>query len=481
MRFLERYDPFNNSNIKKVHFIGIGGISMSGLAEILRDWGYAVTGSDTRASKITQRLESKGITVFSNNSADNISDPDLIVYTLAIRKDNPEFRRAVETGIPMMVRAELLGLISDRYPSSIGVAGTHGKTTATSMVAMIMLESGADPTIHIGGELEAIGGTVHIGSGRYFVTEADEYKASLLKLHNDIGVILNIEFDHSDFYRDIGHVKDVFREYALNTPENGSLIVCGDDPEIIAILDVPRKKITFGIDNPDCEWRAEDIRYDMHGLASFSVLHNGKPLERISLNVPGRHNVYNALASIAACSVAGCGIEPAKKALAGFRGTRRRFEQKGYYKGARIVDDYAHHPSEIRATLAAAEKTRHKSLWCVFQPHTYSRTLSLLEDFVSSFDKADKIIIADIYAAREIDDGSINSAILAARIAARGKNATHMDSFASIAGYIAENAAPGDLVLTMGAGDINLVGEMLLEKGDTVGTGTGTGTVSCAE
>ncbi len=476
MRFLKRYDPFNNSNIKKVHFIGIGGISMSGLAEILQDWGYTVTGSDTRASGITQRLESKGITVFRHNSPENISDPDLIVYTLAVRKDNPEYRRAVETGVPMMVRAELLGLISDRYPSSIGVAGTHGKTTATSMVAMIMLEAGKDPTIHIGGELEAIGGTVHIGSGRYFVTEADEYKASLLKLHNDISVILNIEFDHSDFYRDINHVKDVFREYALNTPENGIIIACGDDPEVAGILDIPRKKVLFGIDNPDCEWRAGNIRYDMNGLASFNVVHNGKPLERIRLNVPGKHNVYNALASIAACSFAGCGIAPAKKALAAFRGTRRRFEEKGYYKGTRIVDDYAHHPSEIRATLAAAEKTAHKCLWCIFQPHTYSRTLSLFENFVSSFDKADKIIIADIYAAREIDDGSINSAMLAEKIAARGKNAIHMDSFGAIADYIAQNAAPGDLVLTMGAGDINLVGEMLIEKGNKVGTGT----VSCA-
>ena len=440
---------------------------MSGLAEILCKSGYEVTGSDLKLSRLTDKLTGLGIKVYENHKAEDIDGAELLVYNARIRKDNPELVRASECGIPIIDRATLLGYLSDRYPKSMGISGTHGKTTTTSMAAMILLEAGLDPTIHIGGELQAIGGTTRTGSGEFFVTEADEYSASFLKLHNYVAVILNIEFDHPDFYRDQEHVKATFLNYAQNVPEDGFVVGCSDDPAVVDILGKAGRNIVtygFGIGESIPDWTAKNICFDENGSTSFDLIHSGETVVHINMMVPGRHNIYNAMAAAAACTLMGCSAEHVRKALEVFRGAGRRFESKGYYNGAKIVDDYAHHPSEIRATLAGARNMRHKKLWCVFQPHTYTRTASLLNEFAASFEDADEVIIADIFSATENNTGSINSRTLSERIAATGKKPVYLESFEAIVDHLAARVQPGDMVMTIGAGDIFAVGEMLAAR-----------------
>ena len=344
---------------KYIHFIGIGGISMSGLAEIAINLGHKVSGSDIRPSNITQKLEGKGAVIYPNHSEENVNNPDIVVYTAAVKEDNPELRKALSQNIPTIDRATLLGLLMRKYPYSIAVAGTHGKTTTTSMTAMIMLESKLDPTIHIGGELDYIGGTTRIGGNNYFVTEADEYYESFLKLYPYIGVILNIEFDHPDYYKSIEHIKNSFLKFAQLVPEDGRVVACADDANLFSILHkFPANTVTYGISNEKGAdvYSARNIKFDgSSGCASFTLLNNGHDVDTIKLNVPGTHNIYNSLAAIAACQSLGCGIQCAKQALFKFRGTHRRFELKGILNNIKVIDDYAHHPSEIRATLKAAK------------------------------------------------------------------------------------------------------------------------------
>jgi len=454
----------NTDKIKRVHFTGIGGISMSGLAEILADSGYIVTGSDMSTSSNIQKLEKIGIRTTIGHSAENVKGADLLVYTAAVKADNPELIAASQAGIPCIDRAELLGQIMKRYPWSVAVSGTHGKTTTTSMISMIMLEQELDPTIHIGGKLDAIGGTTRIGKSDYFVAEACEYTGSFLKFHPRIAVILNIDFDHADYFKNIDDVKSTFHDFAKLVPENGHIVVNGDDKNALEILgDIGCRITTYGIRNGQYTWSASGITFNDKGCASYTLMHEDEPVCEIKLSVPGIHNVSNSLAAIAACSLAGCSPASAAKALLKFGGTHRRFEIKGISDGVTVIDDYAHHPSEIAATLRAAEKYNHSRIWCVFQPHTYSRTKCLMDDFAVSFVNADFVILTDIYAAREKDTGEVNSSMLADKIALTGKKVIYMKDFCDIVEYLDKNVGSGDLVITMGAGDIYRIGDLFLE------------------
>lgn len=445
--------------------IGVDGISMSGLAEILLSRGYRITGSDIKTSHKTQKLEKMGAKIYPFHSEDNVQDPDLIVYSAAIKETNPEISKAKRLNIPLIDRATLLGQIMKQYPYSIAVSGTHGKTTTTSMITTIMLEAGFDPTVHIGAELETIGGATKLGGNTYFVAEACEYTGSFLKFHPYLAVILNIEFDHADYFKDIGHVKDTFYQFARLVPQDGYLVACVDDENTASLLDrIYCNKITYGIKSENAMWTARDISFDDHGCASFNVMKSGEKLSSIKLNVPGIHNVSNALAAIASCCTLGCGMASIRQALYNYGGANRRFELKGVVDNIKVIDDYAHHPSEIKATLKAARNCRSRKIWVVFQPHTYTRTKYLLNDFAASFRDADHIILADIYAAREIDTGEIHSSVLAQKINEKGQKAVYIPGFDAIVEHLENKVSPGDLIITMGAGDIHKVGEMFLKN-----------------
>lgn len=462
--YLQAEGLLDSKKIKRLHFTGIGGISMSGLAEILVHQGYIITGSDMKASTITQKLEKLGIRITIGHQAESVTGADLLIYTAAVNPSNPELVAASQIGIPCMDRATLLGEIMKKYPSSIAVSGTHGKTTTTSMLAMIMLEEGQDPTIHIGGELKAIGGTTRIGTSDYFIAEACEYSGSFLKLHPTLAVILNIEYDHADYYKNFSEVCDAFIKFSLLVPQDGYLLVNGDDNNALDILErVPCNKITFGVQNEQCDWVAANITFDSNGCASYTLLHQNKPTCDVKLKVPGIHNVSNSLAAIAASNIMGCSVTSAVKALQKFSGTGRRFELKGRSEGVTVIDDYAHHPTEVAATLKAASNCDYSRVWCVFQPHTYTRTKFLMNEFSTAFKDADIVILSDIYAAREADNGEVNSSMLADRITETGKKVFFIREFERIVDFLDKNAEPGDLIITMGAGDIYKVGEMFIE------------------
>lgn len=455
----------SSKNIKRIHFTGIGGISMSGLAEILASQGYIITGSDIKPSSIIQKLEKIGIKTAIGHRAENIDGADMLVYTAAVKENNPELAAASKAGVPFIDRATLLGEIMKKYPISIAVSGTHGKTTTTSMISMIMMEQGLDPTVHIGGELNAIGGTTRIGKSDYFVTEACEYTGSFLKLRPFLAVILNIEYDHADYFKNFDDVKKAFSDFAGLVPGNGCLVANGDDASAMEIMSrATSGKVAFSLHNSNCGWTAANITFDNMGCASYTLLDRNEPAAEIRLKVPGMHNVSNSLAAVAACSVVGCSAASAARALSKFGGTGRRFEPKGVIDGITVIDDYAHHPSEVAATLKAAGNIVHSHIWCVFQPHTYTRTKYLMNEFATAFSSADTVIVADIYAAREADTGEVSSAVLADKICGAGKKAIYMKGFESIAEYLDKNAKPGDLIITMGAGDIYKAGELFLEK-----------------
>jgi len=449
---------------KKIHFIGIGGISMSGLAEILIKNNYSVSGSDMQSSHITNKLIKMGAEISIGHSADNIKDADLVVYTAAISPENPEYLKAVELNLPLMDRAEFLGHIMKGHKYNVAVSGTHGKTTTTSMLAHIVLKEDVDPTILVGGELDAINGNVLAGNGDYFITEACEYKASFLKFFPYIATITNIDADHLDYYRDINHIKDTFKEFIDLIPAEGYLIACIDDENVKTILHNYKYNcniLTYGINEGTL--RAKDISYNESGCATFDVYKEGNKLFQISLNVPGQHNVLNALASIGTSLCLNFSESSIISGLASFRGTHRRFEIKGTKDGVTVIDDYAHHPTEIKAALSAAKNYPHNKIYCVFQPHTYSRTISLFEDFSNSFYDIDNLILADIYAAREKDTGVISSNMLGDRIREKNVNCINLHSFQEIVDYLQNNLKQGDLLLTMGAGDVFKIGEMYLK------------------
>lgn len=443
----------NNAHI---HLIGIGGVSMSAIAEILVHRGFKVSGSDMKSSKSTDLLESKGIKVHIGHKESNIAGSNLVIYTAAIDLySNPEILGAKKHNIPTVSRAEILGMIMKSYKESIAISGTHGKTTSTSMVSLILNETDYDPTIMIGGNLREIGGNLKIGSDEVLISEACEYKESFIKFFPTIGVILNIDEDHLDYFENIDHIISAFIKFSKLIPKNGFLIANNDDFNVRKVLShVDCNIVTFGI-NIDCEYQAKNITFNDQGYPVFDVYHNEKLLDKFTLSVPGKHNIYNALSSIVISHKLNIPLEYIKEKLLSFKGTDRRFQVIGDLNElGTIVDDYAHHPNEIKATLQAAQKMPHNRIWCVFQPHTYTRTKTLLLDFAKSFSDADKVIVTDIYAAREKDTGEIHSKDLVSHLEKANVDVLYISSFEDIKFHLANNIEKDDIVITMGAGNV---------------------------
>lgn len=436
---------------------------MSGLAEILLREGFQISGSDNQHSALTEHLEKEGAKIFYGQRASNIQDNlDLVVYTAAIHADNPEYAEVVRRQLPKLTRAELLGQIMKNYDTPIAVSGTHGKTTTTSMISQILLEAKTDPTLSIGGILKAINGNFRIGQSGLFVTEACEYTNSFLSFFPKIGIILNIEEDHLDFFKDIHEIRHSFHEFARLLPEDGTLIINAGIEHYEEITEgLSCKVVTFGLDQ-NADYTAANITYHANACPTFDLIRQGTAADTISLHVPGMHNIANALAAIALADLLSIDSATVKKALLNFSGTDRRFEYKGEIGGVTIIDDYAHHPTEIKATLSAVKNYPHKTAWCVFQPHTYTRTKAFMSDFADALALADKVVLADIYAARETDTLGISSKDLQQEIEARGTDAYYFSSFDEIENFLLENCIHGDLLITMGAGDIVKVGESLL-------------------
>lgn len=446
------------------HMVGVGGIGMSGLAQWLLSRGLAVSGCDLSESPITERMRRSGIPVEIGHAASHIAGADLVVHTLAASDDNPEIKAAREKGLPVLSRAQLLGHIMDEYPHSIAVAGTHGKTTTTALITMLMNAAGLMPTVLLGGMLDAIAGNAQISDSPYFVAEACEYRGSFLHMHPTIGIILNIDGDHLDYYHGLDQVYQSFAQFARQIPRDGLLIGWGDDPLIRRLItEVSCRTLTFGLGAQN-QIQAQAITFNAEGMPSFSCRTGDNLIGSFHLNIPGRHNITNTLAAIALGY--SLGIEPKlmQDSLAFFRGVRRRFEIVGRSNGVVVIDDYAHHPTEIQATLQAVHRVPHKRIFCVFQPHTYSRTQILFDDFVHAFGLIDQLVILDIYAARERDPGTVHARDLASRIARTGLSCVYLPTFGDAVSYLQQNCRSGDLLLTMGAGDVYRVAEQFLGK-----------------
>ncbi len=446
-----------------IHFIGIGGISMSGLAEILLSEGFTISGSDNTRSPLTEMLSQKGAEIkYGQRRANITEDIDLVVYTSAIHPDNPEFAAMRELKLPSLTRAQLLGQMMKNYKNAIAVSGTHGKTTTTSMISEILLLEDKNPTLSIGGILKSIGSNYRVGGSDYFVTEACEYTNSFLSFFPNVGIILNVEEDHLDFFKDLADIRHSFHAFAKLLPREGTLIINGEIENYQELLkDTLCCVITFGM-SEHFQYYPSDISYDEMGRASF-ICHGPENFTLpISLGTPGRHNIYNALPAIALSHLLSVKATSIQQALQNFDGTERRFEYKGKIGGVTVIDDYAHHPTEIQATLAAAENYPHKKIWCVFQPHTYSRTKTFLKDFAKALSAADKVVLADIFAARETDTSGISSRNLQQEIKALGGDCYYYPTFDEIENFLLENCTEGDLLITMGAGDVHKIGENLL-------------------
>ena len=445
---------------RKGYLIGIGGVSMSSLAEVLLGMGINVCGSDSNRSGNVRSLEAKGIHIEIGHRAENIpADIDFVVRTAAVRDENPEIRRARELNIPVFERTEAWGAISRDYSNAVCISGTHGKTTTTSMCTHILMAADRDPTGMIGGTLPLLNAGHRVGHGNVIVMEACEYYNSFLSFHPTVAVILNIEADHLDFFKDLYDVEKSFRAFASRVPDDGFVVANYDDLNTMqTLMDLKRKIITFGLD-PRADVHAENIEY--HGANShFVICYKGKRFTDVTLNVPGEHNVKNALAATAAAICLGIRPNAVKYGLAGFNGAGRRFEFKGKFNGADVYDDYAHHPGELKCLLDTVETLNYKRTVLVFQPHTYSRTAALFQDFVNQLKRPDVVLLAEIFAAREQNTIGISSASLAEQI----EGATFYPTFDELEKALREIAEPGDIILTVGAGDVYKVGEHLAEN-----------------
>ncbi|MBW9211951.1 MULTISPECIES: UDP-N-acetylmuramate--L-alanine ligase [Terrabacteria group] len=447
-----------------VYFIGIGGVSMSGLAHILIDRGFEVAGSDAHGSMNTEHLEKEGATIFIGQKAENITNKyKVVVYTAAIHSDNPEYQQAMKLGIPLLNRKDLLAEVMAHYHNSVAVAGTHGKTTTTAMLSYIFLAAELDPTISIGANFKKIQGNVRIGHSEVFLAEACEYTNSFLALKPLASIILNIEEDHLDFFKDIQDIRNSFHQFVLKTSKDGVVVIHSaiDNVEEI-VQDYPGKVLQFGLYKGDLY--TKNIQHLNHGGNKFDVYLQEEYLGSIELSVGGQHNITNALAAIAVALSFDIRFEAIKEGLKNFHGADRRFEKKGFYKDIEIIDDYAHHPQEIKAALDMAKDYPHDHLVIVFQPHTYSRTKFLFEEFAQVLSQVDQVLLAPIYAAREVNDGSMSSDLLAKRIHDLGGNALSLGSFTEIKDYLKKNLKKGDLCLTLGAGNVYEIGEELVQE-----------------
>ncbi|MFT8347731.1 UDP-N-acetylmuramate--L-alanine ligase [Clostridium saccharoperbutylacetonicum] len=448
---------------KKIHFIGIGGISMSGLAAVLLNNGFKVSGSDFKDSPILDKLKALGAEVYIGHKRENITDADLVVYTAAIPSDNPELLEANEKKITLMDRAEFLGQIMKGHKYNVAITGTHGKTTCTSMLSHITLAGDLDPTILVGGELDAIGGNFRIGKSDYFLVEACEYKRSFLKFFPYVGIILNIDADHLDCYKDIDEIADTFLKFSKLIPNDGYLVGCIDDFRVKEILSKANcNTISYGFSD-DADVTAKNITFNKNGCATFDVYKGNKNLFTLTLNVPGKHNILNALASICVSLIFEISADSIIEGLSKCKGAHKRFEYKGELNGVTVIDDYAHHPTEIQATLSTAKQIDHNKTYCIFQPHTYTRTKALFDEFTECFNDADELILMDIYAAREKNTGLISSDELGDALRKRGIKCTNVHSHDEALNYVKSKLTNGDLLLTVGAGDVVIVGEKYLE------------------
>lgn len=455
----------NLSEYRKIHCIGIGGIGLSAVAEIFMSRGFEVSGSDMRESDITEKLIAGGAKIFLGHRSKNVEDADLVVYTVAVGDENPELSRARELGIPTITRAQALGALMGEYDKSIAISGTHGKTTTTSMVSLILKNAEREPTILVGGNLAEIGGNCYVGGKDFFVTEACEYRDSFLELRPNIEIILNIDSDHLDYFKDVEHIARSFEKFARLVPQNGVVIAYDANPFVKSVIDGLPNTVTFGL-STDSDYSASNISFDSEGMPRFDVNHGGGTLCSIKLSIPGEHNILNALAAFACSHILGVDVKSIVSTLEKYHGTHRRFDILGRTStDIKIIDDYAHHPTEIKATLAAVKNMKHRRLWCLFQPHTYTRTMALMDDFAEAFDDADVIVLAEIYAAREKNIYKISSRTLAGKILEHDpkKEIYFIEDFADMASHVYNSAEGGDLVLTMGAGDIYKVGEMILD------------------
>ncbi|MCF0228522.1 MAG: UDP-N-acetylmuramate--L-alanine ligase [Parasporobacterium sp.] len=452
-------------NRKKIHFTGIGGISMSAIAQVLLSRGFSVTGSDSRKSGLTQQLESEGAEIFIGQSGDNIApDVDMVVYTAAISRDNPELSKARELGIPCVTRADFLGSLMKNYETCVCVSGTHGKTTTTSMLSEVMLKADTDPTIMVGGILPSINGNTRIGSSGKFITEACEYTNSFLSFFPTIAIILNVKADHLDFFKDIDDIRNSFREFARLVPDDGALIINGEIDNLDYFTEgLGCRVIRFGR-TPECEFRAENITFNELACAEYDLHTDDGSIYHVELKIPGEHNVYNSMSAAAAAQVMGLNMEQAIRSISEFCGVDRRFQYKGRIGGVTIIDDYAHHPDEIEATLKAALNIPHKKLWVVFQPHTYTRTEAFMEEFADKLALADEVVLAEIYAAREKNIHGISSQNIMKLIQEKGTQCHYYPTFDEIENFLLENCENGDVLITMGAGDVVLIGDSLLGR-----------------
>ena len=456
----------NIKKYKKIHMIGIGGVSMSGIAAILNNWGFEITGSDTSDSETIQLLIKKGIKVSIGHNLDDIATSDLVVYSAAIKQDDPEIVEAKRLGIKTIERADFLGELTRCYKDTICISGTHGKTTTTSMVSLCFIEALKDPSIQVGAFLKQINGNYRVGNSDHFIIEACEYVESFLKFSPKAEIILNIDNDHLDYFKTFENIKKAFVKYVKLLPDDGILILNGDDSNCLDLCKYAKcKQLTYGITNKNTNFFAVDIVFDNDGFPEFDVYHNNQFFDRIKLSVPGMHNVLNALACIALCTEYGIDKKYIKSALLKFTGAHRRFEFKGKIDNkASVYDDYGHHPTEIIATAKSLMNKKYNQSWVIFQPHTYSRTKTLLNDFSKALLNFDNIIILDIYAAREQNTYGITSKDLAEKIETFGKKAKYMPDFESCVDYVKENVNKNDIVLTLGAGSVTKIGPMLTEN-----------------
>lgn len=447
----------------KIHFIGIGGISMSGLAQIMHHRSFIVSGSDMKTSPVTKHIESLGITIYYGHHQNHIKeDIDYVVYTAAIADTNPELIAAKERVKYVFTRSEFLGFIMKSYDYPICISGTHGKTTTTSMLSHALLAANLDPTITVGGILKEISGNIRLGKTNYFVTEACEYCDSFLDFFPKVGIILNIEEDHMDYFKDIHQIRSSFQKFASKMPKDGFLSINGDIDNLDDFLKpISCQTETFGLDK-SYDWYADNITFNEKACGQFDIYYKGEFFSHVSLSVPGTHNICNCLAVCSVLHHLSIDKETFCNSLSSFYGANQRFEIKGTVHNITVVDDYAHHPTEIKATLSVACQYPHNHLYIIFQPHTYTRTKAFLNDFAHALLPADSIIVTDIYAAREKNPGDIHAKDIVSEIQKLGKNALYISEFDEIANYLLENAVPNDLIITMGAGNVNQVADIIL-------------------
>ena len=447
-----------------IHFVGIGGIGMSGIAEVLANLGFRVTGSDQKKSEVTARLEGLGVEVTEGHAAENVGDAHVVVRSTAVRDDNPEITEARRRSIPVIPRAEMLAELMRMKPYTVACAGSHGKTTTTSMVATVLGTAGLDPTFVVGGIVRSYRSNARLGKSELMVVEADESDRSFLMLTPMIAVVTNIDREHMDYYHDMEDVRKCFADFVNKVPFYGAAVLCLDDPHVQAVIPkVERRRITYGM-SAQADISAHDISYDQSFGSTFTVLSGVEALGRVSLRVPGKHNVYNSLAAIATALELDVPFDTIAHALAEFSGAERRFQFKGEENGVTVVDDYGHHPTEIKATLSAARiGAPNRRIVVLFQPHRYTRTNDLMDEFASAFNNADVLFVTDIYAASETPIEGVDAEVLTRRIKSYGhKNAEYVGALENAAANLAEIVHEGDLVITLGAGSVHRSGDQLL-------------------